>query len=874
MARQRGPSDGEFREEIEAHIALETERLISDGWRPDAAAVAARRSFGNVTRVRERFYESRRWMWFEDARHDARVAFRSLQRSPGFMAVALLTLAVGVGANTAIFGVVNAVLLRPLPYAEPGRLILIEHPPLGGSPTWLRDAWRARARALADFAGFEPSSAATLLAGNQPMQVDAAHVTANFFPLLGIAPAVGRSFSADDAREGATPVAMLTHGLWVRRFGGRPDVIGATITLTDVAVTGQSHVIVGVLPRDFRFPVADPTGETPLFASAQPDVILLSPDDAFQQVLARLAPGSTPATSSAELSGIFTQEASAYYRAGLIERTRVLATPLQDRLVGDARRRLLLVMAVVGCVLLVVCANIANLMLARLTGRQQEFMIRTALGARTGRLVRMILTETLMIAALGAAGALLLAVAVSGVMRSMLVSRLSHLQEGSLDWRVLAFNAVLAAATGMFIGVASLLAIRARGVTGGIHGRRRSVTGHTALQRTLLAAQVAVVFVLVLTASLLSQTLWNLHHSKRGFDDDRLLTLAVMPGMSGTIPQLQQFTSNFFTRLTDQIARVPGVDAVAAASTVPFAGPGMGMSGVSVIGRPPVAAGGASVSVGVVTPGYFATMRTRLLDGRDFSRLDTAGRERVAVVNETCARALAVGQALVGGSIQFGEARLTVIGVVEDTPDTSLRQAARAFVYVPLAQTIGTHFVYGRLTILVRARTADPATLIPAVREAVWALDRNVVIDEVTTMRERLAGAVRRERDSAMLFGLLASIALVVALAGVYGVAAYSVSMRTREMGIRIALGATSRRIVGGILRESATPLAAGIVAGLAGAIAATRALASALFGIQPTDPRAYAATALVLVLTALAAACIPARRATRVDPVTALRAE
>jgi predicted permease len=386
--------------------------------------------------------------------------------------------------------------------------------------------------------------------------------------------------------------------------------------------------------------------------------------------------------------------------------------------------------------------------------------------------------------------------------------------------------------------------------------------------------QVAVVFVLVLTAALLSQTLWNLHHSKRGFDGARLLTAAVMPGMSGTIAELQNLTSTFFDRVIDQIGRVPGVDSVAAASTVPFTGPGMAMSGVSIIGRPPVNDTGTSVSVAAVTPGYFATMRIRLMAGRDFTRLDLPDRDRVAVVNEALARTLAPGLSLVGEQIQFGRARLTVVGIVEDTPDTSLREPARGFVYVPLPQTIGSQFVFGRLTILARARRGDPAALIPAMHEAVWALGHDIVIDEVTTMDERLAAAVRTERDSAALFGLLAAIGLLVAVAGVYGVVAYSVSQRSREIGIRIALGATRRQVVGDIVQESAWPVAIGIGMGLAGAGVATRAIVSVLFEIQPSDPPTYVATALALSLTSLMAAWIPARRAARVDPVTALRAE
>jgi predicted permease len=875
MARRPGPSDEEFREEIEAHVVLETDRLIAEGLSPEDAAIAVRRTFGNITRVRERFYESRRLMWLEDLRQDTRFAFRSLRRSPGFMAVALLTLAIGLGANTAIFSVVNAVLLRPLAYSDPDHLILIEHPPLGGSPPWLREAWHARARTLADFAGFEPSSSATVVAGNEPMPVDAARATANFFPLLGVTPALGRTFSDGDAQAGAPAVAVLSHSFWTRRLGGNPGVLGTTITLTDVATTGEALVIVGVLHKDFRFPVADPSEHAPLFVRTQPDVILLSRSDAWQQVLGRLSPGSTPLAAAAELSGIFKQTASAHYAASLVERTRLIATPLQDRLVGDTRHRLLLLMAAVGCVLLVVCANVANLLLARVTGRQPEFAIRAALGARTGRLIRMLLTESLLLAASGALAALLLAYWGNGVLRTMLAARASHVETVPIDWWVLAFNTVLAASTGVLSGLASLLAIRSRGFAGGIQGAGRSVTGRNRLRRGLLAAEVAVVFVLVLMAALLSQTLWNLHHSKRGFDGSRLLTAGVMPGMSGTIPELQNLTSVFFDRVIEQIGRVPDVESAAAASTVPFSGPTMGMSGVSVIGRPPVSEAGATVSVAAVTPGYFATMRIRLIAGRDFRRMDLPDRDRVTVVNEAFVRALGSEPPLVGTQIRFGRSPLTVIGVVEDTPDSSLRQPARPFVYVPLAQTIGSQFVFGRLTILARvARSGDPAGLIPAVREAVWALGHDIVIDEVTTMDERLEAAVRTERDSAILFGLLAAIALLVAVAGVYGVVAYSVSQRTREMGIRIALGARHRQVVGHIVRESAWPVAIGIAMGLAGAAVAARATGSILFQIQPTDPPTYVATALALSLTALTAAWIPARRAAQVDPVTALRAE
>lgn len=456
----------------------------------------------------------------------------------------------------------------------------------------------------------------------------------------------------------------------------------------------------------------------------------------------------------------------------------------------------------------------------------------------------------------------------------MLAGRVSHVDAAPIDRWVLAFNIILATATGVLSSMASLTQIRSKGFVGVTHQGGRSITGRTRLHQGLLATEVAAVVVLVSTTALLCQTLWNLYHSKRGFDADRVVIAGVMPGMSGTIPELQTRTLTFFDRVVDQIGRLPGVESVAAASTVPLSGPTIGLTGVSITGRPLERGKGGSVSVAVVTPGYFTTMRNTVLAGRDFSPQDRSDRERVAVVNEAFVRALASAMPLVGTPIRAGRSQLTVIGIVEDTPDTSLRQPARPFIYVPLAQTIGGSFVFGRLTLLVRARAGDPAALIPSVRAGVWALGHEIVIDEATTMDERLAAAVRAERNSALLFALLAGIALFVAVAGVYGVVAYSVAQKTREIGIRIALGARRRQVVGHIVRQLVWPLTLGIATGLAAAVGATHAVASVLFEIEPTDGLTYAATVLVVGSTALVAAWIPARHAARIDPVTALRAE
>jgi predicted permease len=875
MWRHR-PGDDEFREEIEAHVALETDRLIAEGLTPDAAATAARRKFGNATQVRERYYESRRVMWLDDLIQDARFTFRSLRRAPGFMAVAVLTLAIGLGANTAIFSVVNAVLLRPLPYANPDRLVLVEHPSLSGIPEPATSAWRARSRTLEAFAGFADPAAATVLMRREPQQVEVAEATTTFFPLLGVSAPVGRTFnSADEASAAA--VAVVSHRFWLHHLGGDPAAIGQTLTVTDVAGS-TPLMIVGVLPEDFRYPAADPVEHEPLFATTQPDIIRLPRPGAWLKVVGRLSPGSTPETATVELAGMFQQAMQSRFIPSFFTQESLKATSLKERLVGDARYRLLVLSCAVGCVLLVVCANVANLLLARMSSRQSEFAVRAALGARTSRLVRLVLTESLLLAALGSVAALLLAYWTNGVVRSMLADRVSYVDRVGVDWWVLAFNVTLASAVGVVSGLASAMGVRSGQLTAAFtQGGNRSVTGRSRLRQMLLAVEIAVTFVLVVGAGLLCKTLWNLYHSNRGYDGNRVVTVSVMPNMAGTIRQIQGLTSAFFEDLTQRVGALPGVESAAAATNVPFGGGGMGMSGVSLVGDPSAASrpdDGGSVTVAAVTPGYFATIGATLAAGRDFGRLDTDGRERVAIVNEAFRRRIAPGHALVGAQIQFGRHQLTVIAIANDLPDTSLRQPGKAFVYLPLAQVLGTEFAFGRLTILARTRGRDSVSFVPTLRQAIWARGQDIVIDESTTMRERLAASIRKERASAFLFGLLAAIGLAVAIAGVYGVVAYSVARRTREIGIRIALGAARQQVVGEIVRDSARAVAVGIALGLAGALMATRAIASILFETRPNDPLTVAAVSLVLASTALTAAWIPARHAARIDPVTALRAE
>lgn len=554
-------------------------------------------------------------------------------------------------------------------------------------------------------------------------------------------------------------------------------------------------------------------------------------------------------------------------------RLTLTTTPLRDQLVGETSQQLVLLMGAVACVLLIVCANVANLMVARASTRQAEFAVRTALGAGTGRLVRLILAESLLLALLGAVAALGFAVATAGSVQSVLVSRVSYIDTIRIDWVVLIFGFVIATATGILSGLASVPAVGAKRLGSAMAGARScQVTVRSAMGRMLLAVEVAATFVLVVAAALLTQTLWNLHHTGRGFDADGLATAVIMPAASTAFPERQRFTADFFRDLTQRVGALPAVDSAAAASVVPLGGRSVGMSGVSLVGQEggPV----TSVSVAAVTPGYFETMQTRVLAGRDFSNADVEGAERVTIVNDALWRNLAGGPTRVGDRIQFGRQQLRVVGVAQDFPDTSLREPAVPFVYIPLAQTVGGNFGWSRLTVLARVKAREPAALLPALREVVWSLGHDIVIDDMVTMDERVQATLRSEHDAAWLYGLLALVALAVAAAGAFGVAGYAVAQRTREIGIRMALGATTRNAQVLVLRQALTPTLIGTGIGVVVAIGVTDLLESMVFGVTPLDPAAFLTAGVVLVGGVLVAAYLPSRRAARIDPIVALRAE
>jgi putative ABC transport system permease protein len=869
---QRRRKEDELREELQFHLEEEADVRRAEGLPEDQARWAARRDLGNVTWLREDTRTLWTWTLLEQLAQDTRYAMCALRRSQGFAAVTILTLALGIGANTAIFSVINAVVLRPLPYRDPAALVFIDTSPLSRAPAWLTAAWRDRSRTLSDFAGFNAPQPATLVHGGMSQQIDAADVTWNFLSFLGVAPVIGRDFAATDADRGEPAVGILSHELWQNAFGSDQAIVGRTLT-----VTGNPVTIVGVARAGFQFPSGGARPATGMPIDTQPDILRVANADASVHVIGRLAPGSTPASATSELLAIFKQEAGTRYRANFVERLDLNAAPLHDRLVGDVRQRLWLVMGTVSFVLLVACTNVASLLLARASTRQRELALRMALGARRGRVARLVLTESILLALLASAVGLLFAYTTSGIARTLLADRIPHVEAIAIDARVLTFNMAVAAATGILCGLVSLPGVRRLSMAAIFASGAPAVTGRSRVRRVLLSAETAVTFVLVVGAGLFVQTLWNLSAQERGFDADRLLTVRVSPGLPPDLDRNAQseFLAHFFSDLRGRLERRPGVASAAAVSLGPLDGISAGFTNIAVDGRT-VSTGESVVPVAFVTPGYFRTMRIRLIAGRDFTEHDRLGANLVVIVNAAFQRRFAPNRDILGARVTSGSGpeAFTIVGVSQDVPDRSLRQAPEPLLIAPLSQMPGVHITWVALTFVLRTVEGDPLRLAPEVQRTIWAINPNIVITQIGTMDARLAGAMRAERDSALLFGLFALAALVMAAIGVYGVAAYMIAQRTKEIGIRLALGAARQDVRRLVIAQTLGPTLIGIAVGVVAATMLTPLVASMVYGVTPLNPVTYAVGVIVLVSVALAATWMPARRAIRIDPLMALRYE
>ena len=816
-------------------------------------------------------------------RQDLRYALRGLRQRPGFTLVAVLTLALGIGANTAIFSVVNGVLLRALPYERSGRLAMIwghrNQQPL--AELSVPEYWdlRERTRAFAGVAAFADGNI-NLTGIGTPERISAGYFTANATTLLGVAPAVGRGFTAEEDLPGGPPVVLLSDGLWRRRFGADPRVLGRVLTLDDTPTT-----VVGVMPPDFQLPTHYAGAPKELWAPMQLDPAINRGERGwhFLEVIGRLRDGVALEAASAETSTLMRGMLAAYPMEYTPEFDGS-ATAVSQSVVGDVRPALLVLLGAVALLLLIACANVASLLLARSEVRQREIALRTALGAGRSRLVRQLLTESLLLAAAGGLVGLLLAVwGVQGLVLAAPPS-VPRLDAVGIDLHVLGYTLGVTLVTGILFGLAPALhAVRGDLTSALTDGGRAGTTGrgHQRVRQALVTGQIAVALVLVIGAGLLVQSFLRLRQVDPGFVPEHLLTARVE--LSPVRYHANDVKRRFYENLLERLRSIPGVRSAATARALPMTGR-LEIGDWSFIlegqaASPPLPTDWHPADWQVVSPGYFRTMGIPLLQGRDFAATDRLGAPGAMIVNRTLARQVwpdgdALGRRVLLGGGNADSVWRTVVAIVGDVRHRGLTASPRPEMFLPYAQfPAGTGTTPPSMHVVLRA-AGDPSALSTALGAAVAAIDPDVPLSGVQTMEAAMGSWAAERRLIMLLVSGFALVALLLGSVGIYGVMAHVVAQREREIGVRMALGALPGQILGLVVSQSAWLVGAGILAGTAGALAVTRLLTGLLFQVRPTDPLTFLGTALVLVVAAAGATLVPALRAVRTDPAHALRSE
>jgi len=859
--------DEELEEELASHLRMAIAERMARGESRESAERAARLDFGNVTHVKEVTRDLRRGVWLERLVQDVRYGARALRRTPAFTVVAVLTLALAIGANTAVFTVVNSVLLRPLPFRDPSRLFLVSYTPTDlpfevppGLPdrTWL--AYRERARTFERVSAYGRSQV-TLSGVGDAVRLAGARVDANFFSVLGIAPVLGRSFVREEESVGRDHVVILSNGLWHDRFAANPHVVGRVISLD-----GIPHVVIGVMPSGFSFPAASELW-TPL-------AIQLDAGNSFLlSILGRLPADATPDQARNELASIV----DALPRDPRDRRDRKMLAailPLKDVLTGKVAKSLLIFSGAVAFVLLIACANVANLLLIRAATRRREMAVRVALGASRVRIARQLLTESALVGlAGGAVGVLVAQVGVRTLLAIAPQGRIPRLDEVHVDGWVLGFTIAISVITGIVFGLVPALQSARRPpaealahsthVVGGVQSRLRAI---------LVSAEVALALVLLTGAGLMIKSFVRMRSVDKGYDGARVMTMAVdLPSLR--YPDVTRARA-FHTALVGRLARIPGVQSAAGASFAPMGA--VGVMGDFVVDGPTPFPKGYSVDKTLVTPGYFAAMGVRLLRGRDFTATDDDHAPSVVIVSERVARRIWPNDDALGKRISMADKPrpqdwLTVVGVANDVMQDGVTEK-HSTIYLPYLQT-GWLFLLGHMTYVVRS-DAGAASIAPAMRAALREVDPAVPAQSLQTMDDAMLQVVAEPLFQTRLLAVFSAIAILLAAIGTYGVLAYDVTERSREIALRMALGATPLDVIRMVMRRTGTLAVSGAVVGAVGSIAITRVLTKSLFEVKPTDPATIASMVVVIVLVALAAGFIPARRAARLDVLTTLPSE
>ncbi len=862
----REARERELAEELESHLQMHIEDNIRAGLTPEEARRQALIKLGGVEQTKEEFRRQRGIPMIEDLWKDLRYGARMLLKQPGFTLIAVLTLGLGIGANTAIFSIVNAVLLRPFPYQAPERLVIVQERFSAAEgitvsyPNFVD--WRAQNTTFASIAAVRANESFNFTGAGEPERLQGRLVSAEFFSTLGIQPMLGRDFLAEEDRPGATPAVILSYGFWQRRFGADESVVGKQLTLNN-----QSFTVVGITPANFQFG-AEADVSVPLGLSAER--FRLRGADPGIGVVARLKPNLSQQQAETELNLVAARLEQQYPESN--KGRRVLLTPLHESFVGDVRQPLLILLGAVGLVLLIACANVANLLLARSSARRKEMALRVALGAPARRIIRQLLTESLLLAALGAALGILLALWGTSLIASQLPDGIPRLQEAQVDAPVLVFTLAVSLLTGLLFGLAPALQASRPNLTEGLkEGDRGSSGSRQRLRSVLVIGEVALTLTLLVGAGLLLQSFRRVLQVDPGFNAQNLLTMQV----SVNNPDGQQ-VANFFEQLQQKVRNLPGVKSVAVSNGLPFGT--ANFPTFLIDGRPETENKPSGIRY-TVSPDYFQTLGIALIEGRLFTAQDTFDTPPVVIIDEVLAQKYFPNEEPLGKRLKqsMDSPSLEIVGVVRHVEPNSLdgQGQGSAQFYLNFNQ-IAVERLPGyvrRINLLTRTEV-EPSSLAQAVRGQIAALNKDQAVFNVRTMEQIVGQSVAPRRFSMMLLTVFAVVALALASLGIYGLMSYAVIQRTREIGVRMALGAQSGNVLRLVIGQGMKLALAGVALGLVASVALTRTIKSLLFGVSATDPATFAAIALLLALVALLACWLPARRATKVDPMMALRCE
>ena len=861
----------ELDQELRFHLEHQIGENISAGMTPEEARCAALRAFGGVEQFKEECRDERRVNIVETLLQDARYALRMLTKNTGFAFFTVAVLATGIAANTAIFSIADAVLLRPLPYRDANRLVMIwEDATSYGFP---RDTpapgnfadWKSRNQVFEDVAAASFGASLNLTGDGRPEEIVGRKVTTNVFCVLGASPALGRDFRAEDDIPGAPGVAILSHGLWLRRFGSDPGIIGREVWLNN-----GKYNVVGVMPRGFQFPNREAQLWIPVQFTKEN---LANHGSHFLEVVARLKPGVPLATANVNLAAIAQKLAEEHPDSNA--KVGAFAVPLREEFAGDLRPAILVLLGAVCFVLLIACANVANLLLARATGRRRELAMRLALGASRGRIVAQLLTETMLLALLAGAAGLLLSLEGTQFLSRLIPQGIAPLSGTGVDQRVLLFTFAVSVTTGVLFGIIPALRISQLDLVGSLKqggGQSSAASGVRRLRDTLVVSEVALAIVLMTGATLMIRSFEKLVHLDPGFRPDHVLVMRT----SLPRPKYNDFArrTSFYTQVLSRVGNLPGVVAAGYTTWVPLTNPG-GATGITIEGRPQPGPGHSLVpNARIVSSEYMPAVGMKLIEGRMFDGRDGTASPTVALINQTMARSFWRGENPVGkrfklGAYQATSPWITIAGIVGDVHQAGLDLPARPEMYLPYQQQ--DFFSPDWLTV----RTAgDPMPLAEIIRQEIWAVDKEQPVVGVMPLEDLVDENLAPRKIQASLLGAFAGLALVLATLGIYAVLSFAVTQRTQEIGVRIALGAHRRDVLRMVLSHGLKLFLMGAVLGLGAALALSRTLGHLLYGVNASDPLSFAAVIVLLGGVTLLACYIPARRATSVDPLVALRYE